>query len=194
MTNTLRNFPLRRRLVGVGFGATLMFGSVAAVADGPVQADVPTLGEHAGASASELALAPTLLPSSTITQARFNIISLTNRERRARGLAAARSSNALNNACQTHANDMARGRFLSHTGSDGSNGGQRARRSGLGWTTWGENIAAGQRGSAEVVNAWMASSGHRANILNGQFNAIGVGLQQASNGTIYFCQIFVRTP
>lgn len=139
----------------------------------------------------ELDLRPTALP---IAQARYNIISLTNRERVNRGLPALRSSNALNNACQSHANDMARNRFLSHTGSDGSNGGQRARRNGLGWSAWGENVAAGQRGSAEVVNAWMSSSGHRANILNARYNAIGVGLQQASNGTIYFCQIFVRTP
>ena len=56
---------------------------------------------------------------------------------------------------------------------------------------FGENIAYGQRSPEEVMRVWMNSSGHRANILNGSFNAIGVGHYQDSAGTDYWCQLFL---
>lgn len=59
---------------------------------------------------------------------------------------------------------------------------------GLSYRTAGENIARGQRSAAEVVNAWMASSGHRANILNASFTKIGVGYVSDGN---YWTQMFI---
>ena len=55
-----------------------------------------------------------------------------------------------------------------------------------------ENIAMGQRNSAEVMQSWMNSSGHRANILNGSHRRIGVAAFTAPNGTIYWCQQFTQ--
>jgi uncharacterized protein YkwD len=55
-----------------------------------------------------------------------------------------------------------------------------------------ENIAMGQRSSTEVVNAWMNSSGHRANILNPGHTRIGVAAYSTPEGTIYWCQQFLR--
>ena len=55
-----------------------------------------------------------------------------------------------------------------------------------------ENIAMGQRSSQEAVRSWMASSGHRANILNAGHRRIGVAAYRASCGTIYWCQQFRR--
>ncbi len=55
-----------------------------------------------------------------------------------------------------------------------------------------ENIAMGQRNSAEAVNAWMNSSGHRANILNPGHTRIGVAAYTTPEGTIYWCQQFLR--
>jgi uncharacterized protein YkwD len=55
-----------------------------------------------------------------------------------------------------------------------------------------ENIAMGQRNSAEVLNAWMNSSGHRANILNPGHTRIGVAAYTTPGGTIYWCQQFLR--
>jgi len=58
------------------------------------------------------------------------------------------------------------------------------------WTACGENIAAGQTTPREVVNAWMNSEGHRANILNPSFNKIGVGYTTGGPYGSYWVQIF----
>jgi uncharacterized protein YkwD len=55
----------------------------------------------------------------------------------------------------------------------------------------GENIGMGQNSAEEVVNAWMNSSGHRANILNGGYHKIGAAAYTAPNGSIYWCEQFV---
>ncbi len=55
----------------------------------------------------------------------------------------------------------------------------------------GENIGMGQNSADEVVNAWMNSSGHRANILNGGYHKIGAAAYTAPNGSIYWCEQFV---
>lgn len=56
----------------------------------------------------------------------------------------------------------------------------------------GENIAMGQSSSHEVLNAWMNSSGHRANILHPGYSRIGVAAYTTSDGTIYWCQQFLH--
>jgi uncharacterized protein YkwD len=55
-----------------------------------------------------------------------------------------------------------------------------------------ENIAMGQHSSDEVVNTWMNSSGHRANILNPGHTRIGVAAYRTPEGTIFWCQQFLR--
>jgi hypothetical protein len=55
---------------------------------------------------------------------------------------------------------------------------------------WGENIAYGQRSAASVMQAWLGSAGHRANIERSSFRAIGVGVATAANGTPYWAQAF----
>lgn len=59
-----------------------------------------------------------------------------------------------------------------------------------GTTTAGENIAAGYATPAGVTAGWMASPGHKANILNANFTAIAVGVAQAANGTYYWVENF----
>lgn len=54
----------------------------------------------------------------------------------------------------------------------------------------GENIAMGYTDAAAVMNGWMNSSGHRANILNGNYNVIGLGLAENSSGQKYWTQNF----
>ena len=57
----------------------------------------------------------------------------------------------------------------------------------------GENIALGQRSAKEALGDWMNSSGHRANILSGEYTRIGVAAYQiGENGDIYWCQQFLR--
>jgi uncharacterized protein YkwD len=92
----------------------------------------------------------------------------------------------LTSAAQSHANDLAQRRVLTHTGSGGTNAGQRISVYGYGWTTWAENAAAGQQTPAEVMNAWMNSAGHKANILNGRMVHIGIAAAVGSNGVTYW--------
>ena len=63
---------------------------------------------------------------------------------------------------------------------------------GLRFSAAAENIAYGQRTASEVMNSWMNSPGHRANILNRSFTHIGVGAAKASNGTLYWTQMFLK--
>lgn len=80
----------------------------------------------------------------------------------------------LANAGAAHSQDMAAMNYFSHTGSDGSSPSQRIDAAGYAWSSIGENIAAGQRSVNEVVDGWIASPGHCANIMNPGFVEVGV--------------------
>lgn len=87
-----------------------------------------------------------------------------------------------------HSQDQARRRNIGHTGSDGSTVADRIRRAGYntGWS--GENVASGQSTAQSVFNAWMNSSGHRANILNANFAHMGAAMAQSN--APYWTQVF----
>lgn len=78
-------------------------------------------------------------------------------------------------AALAHARDMVEQDFFAHGGSDGANSGIRARRAGYGWRAVGENIAAGLSSPEGTVDQWMASEGHRRNMLNPIFRDAGIG-------------------
>lgn len=85
----------------------------------------------------------------------------------------------LTRAAREHSQDMIRRDYFSHyTKGSGLDPGQRLDRIGYNWRTYGENIAygTGSRGEPDnIMNDWMNSDGHRANILNGKFHEIGIG-------------------
>ena len=85
---------------------------------------------------------------------------------------------------------MATHNYFDHTGTDGSTFVTRVQATGYSGSTVGENIAWGWGTPSSVVNAWMNSAPHKANILNCSFHATGVGLAYASNGTAYWTQEF----
>ena len=91
----------------------------------------------------------------------------------------------LTQASLVHSDDMMALNFFSHTGSSGNSAGQRATAAGYVWTTWGENIAAGQPDMASVVAAWMASPGHCANIMNNRFRDIGLACVSGTANNTY---------
>ena len=78
------------------------------------------------------------------------------------------------NAAAGHSNEMATMNYFSHTSLDGSSFAQRISAAGYSWSTIAENIAAGQSGIDEVVDLWMSSPGHCANIMSGNFSEIGL--------------------
>jgi uncharacterized protein YkwD len=92
---------------------------------------------------------------------------------------------ALTQAALVHSDDMVAGNFFSHTGSDGSSAGARAAAAGYSAATWGENIAAGQPTVAAVMQAWMASPGHCANILRASYRDIGLACVAGTGNNRY---------
>lgn len=134
---------------------------------------------------------PSPRPTGTAEQQVFQLV---NQQRAAAGCGALRSDSRLVNAARGHSRDMAVHDYFSHTGLDGSTFVDRIAAAGYPRTqAGGENIAAGYPTAAAVMAGWMGSPGHRANILNCGFKAIGVGLAHASDGTAYWTQDFGRT-
>jgi len=80
----------------------------------------------------------------------------------------------LKRAANGHSNDMAKNNFFSHTGSDGSSMGERISEAGYRWSYAGENIAAGYSTVASVMDGWIKSPGHCANIMSSHYEDIGV--------------------
>ncbi len=116
------------------------------------------------------------------------VVKATNAERVAAGCRALRVDDRLHTAAQRHSVDMAKRKKMSHIGGDGSTFTERIRSAGY-RRPGAENIAFGQPAAASVVAAWMASSGHRRNILNCSYTAIGVGFDPRGN---YWTQNFGR--
>jgi len=95
-----------------------------------------------------------------------DVIDLVNVEREARGLHPLAYDYSLAAAARDHSEDMGVQDYFSHTSLDGRTVGDRLMEAGYSYNTYGENIAAGQSTPEVVINSWMSSSGHRANILN----------------------------
>jgi len=118
------------------------------------------------------------------------IISLVNRERAQAGLESLKADAGLSRLAQLKAEDMAKNRYFSHTSPTYGSAFDMMQNAGISYRTAGENIARGQKTAEAVMNGWMNSSGHRANILGSGYNRIGVGCAKGSDGTPYWVQIF----
>lgn len=110
------------------------------------------------------------------------VVQLVNQQREQAGCDDLRVDSRLTNAAQAHSTDMAQRNYFDHTTPEGVTFAQRIRAAGYPQPS-AENIAKGQRSADEVMRAWMNSSGHRANILNCDYTAIGVGLD--TNGWLW---------
>ncbi len=97
---------------------------------------------------------------------------------------------ALRCAARAHSKDMADNNFFSHTNLMGESPGDRIDKTGYNWSTWGENIAAGNATAAATVNQWMNSDGHCANIMNPSFQHIGIGYSPGGQYGHMWTQVF----
>ncbi len=121
------------------------------------------------------------------------LLGLVNAQRAAAGVPPLQPCAALDRAAEAHSRDQAAHHRMSHTGSDGSSFVTRAERAGYrGWSALGENVAYGYPTVTTVMDAWMRSSGHRANILNRAYTHFGRGYVVSSNGIAYWTQDFGR--
>ncbi|MFF3405059.1 sigma-70 family RNA polymerase sigma factor [Streptomyces sp. NPDC002742] len=117
-------------------------------------------------------------PTATVAQ----VVTLVNKERAAAGCGPLTEDAQLEDAARGHSDDMAARAFFDHTNPDGAGPGERITAAGYRWSTYGENIAMGQQTPQAVMDSWMNSPGHRANILNCSFKNIGVGVHKGSGG------------
>lgn len=128
-------------------------------------------------------------PVSASERMENEVTTLVNQERAKIGCGAVHTDERLRTASRGHSTDMAVNDYFNHTGLDGSSPWDRSRAAGYNQAI-GENIAFGYRTAADVMNGWMNSAGHKANILNCAARAIGVGVAFKADGTPYWTQLF----
>jgi uncharacterized protein YkwD len=135
----------------------------------------------------------TSTPSGTSTQLQANtesspsmidqVVLLTNNFRRQNGLLPLTVNPLLNAAAQSQSQNMALQDYFDHTAPDGSTPGQRVTATGYRWSRVAENIGAGYSTADAVVEGWINSPGHRANMLDPNVTEIGIGYYFLPNDT-----------
>lgn len=179
MTVVLRSVSA---LASVALVASIAAGTAAFAAsqiDGAATASV-------GAARVQRGAAPAAPPATSAESAMAaRVIELVNAERARRGRDAFATDDLVTAAAEIHSDDMAAHQNMSHTGSDGSNTGDRLERVGFSWRGWGENIGAGYADAAAMVDGWMNSTGHREIILSDN-TFVGVSVIPAADGRLYW--------
>jgi uncharacterized protein YkwD len=164
----------------------------------PSPAPAPAATAAGSAATSEAPAATSKAPVSTpapapapvapaADSAEAQVLALVNDQRAAAGCGAVTADDKLAAVARAHSEDMRDRGFFSHVNPDGLDPFQRAERAGI--TAQAENIARGQQDAAAVMDAWMNSAGHRANILNCDLTRLGVGIAEGSGGP-WWTQLF----
>ena len=125
------------------------------------------------------------------TQTSFEdqVLTLVNKERANAGLSPLTMDESLRKVARIKSTDMRTNGYFSHTSPTYGSPFDMMKQFGISYTAAGENIAQGYTTPEQVVNGWMNSSGHRANILSSKFTHIGVGYD--ANGH-YWTQMFIK--
>lgn len=144
------------------------------------------------APASAVSSAPAAANTSGLSASESAVVTLVNQQRAANGLPALTVNSALSHMARLKSQDMINNNYFSHQSPTYGSPFDMMKQFGISFTAAGENIAYGQPTAQAVMDAWMNSPGHRANILNSSYTQIGVGAVQNSNGTIYWTQEFIR--
>lgn len=119
------------------------------------------------------------------------VLRLVNVERSKMGLKELTLNTELSRVATLKSQDMIDKNYFSHTSPTYGSPFDMMKKFNISYRTAGENIAMGQKTPAQVVEAWMNSEGHRANILNANYTDLGVGVAKSSKGTIYWTQMFI---
>jgi uncharacterized protein YkwD len=96
-------------------------------------------------------------------------------------------------AARLHSRYLAETGRLGHTGRHGSSLGERVRAAGYQPRAWAENVALGQRTAAAVIDAWLESPGHCANIMNPAYTDVGAAAVRGEDGRLYWTLV-LATP
>ncbi|WTW97497.1 CAP domain-containing protein [Streptomycetaceae bacterium NBC_01309] len=123
----------------------------------------------------------TSTPANTGPAYEDEVLRLVNTERAAAGCGPVQADTALRDLARAHSNDMADRGYFAHDTPDGKSPWDRAKAAGIDYLA-AENIARGQATPKAVMEAWMNSEGHRANILNCTFVKLGAGVRPGPGG------------
>lgn len=118
------------------------------------------------------------------------VVDLVNQVRQEHGLAPVVVDPALEAAANGHAAHMAAVGQMAHDGIGDGTMQTRATEAGFQGSRMAENVAAGQQSPEQVMQSWMQSPGHRANVLDPALTSIGVGVEQDAEGQQYWSQSF----
>ncbi len=145
-------------------------------------------------NASQIYVGQTVLIPDTNPLALYEsqVAELVNKERASRGLSPLKFDSELSRIARKKSQDMIDKKYFSHISPTYGSPFDMMQKFGLRFSAGGENIAYGQKTAAEVMNVWMNSSGHKANILSGAYTHIGVGVAKMANGTLYWTQLFTN--
>lgn len=149
----------------------------------PVAAEKPVIAEKPAAPAES---------KSATGSYEAQVVELVNKERAAQGLPALKFNAELSKVAEAKAADLRDKNYFSHTSPTYGSPFDMMKSFGIRYTAAGENIAKGYMNPTSVMNGWMNSPGHKANILNSNFTEIGVGYVSGSNGSGYWVQMFIR--
>ncbi|MEV0280606.1 CAP domain-containing protein [Streptomyces sp. NPDC050610] len=116
-----------------------------------------------------------------VAAARGQVLALVNQERAKAGCSPVTASRPLDSLAGAFSEDMAERGFFAHTDPDGKSPWDRAAKRGI-KNLGGENIARGQADAKAVMDTWMHSPGHKANILNCDYKTLGVGVHYGPGG------------
>lgn len=149
-------------------------------------------GDNIGGGEEKPGIPDTDQPGNDSTQDAFaaEVVNLVNQERAKAGLSPLTIHTQAESAAAVRAKEIERS--FSHTRPDGSSFYTALTSAGIRYQSAGENIAYGQMTPREVMDSWMNSSGHRANILNGNYTSIAVSHYQNGAGVHYWVQLFLK--
>ena len=128
--------------------------------------------------------------TSELTQDELEVFNLINQKRTANGFAPLKIDDDLQNIARIKAKDMVDNNYFSHTSPTYGSPFEMMNSFRISYKTAGENIA-GNSNNSDAVEAWMNSSGHRANILNNSFNYTGIGIKKSQKYGKIYVQMFI---
>jgi len=129
--------------------------------------------------------------------AQKQVLDATNAERAKVGCSPLVADSKLNSSADGHAEDMAAKNYFAHNSQDGRTFDQRISAAGFKFGSAGENLAVGQSTVSKLLQDWMASPGHRKNIVNCDYTNLGVGYAFSNYGGVskhYWVQNFASQP
>jgi uncharacterized protein YkwD len=160
----------------------------------PAPKPAPAPAPAPSTSSRPAAAPPKATPAVDLNLVADDLFDRTNAARRAAGMTGLARSVNLMAAAQLQADQMVKAGHMDHELPDQPYPTLKARFAAVQYAARaaGENIAEGQRTSADVMTAWMDSSRHRANILSRDYTELGTGVAAARNGRLYYVAVFAR--